>query len=58
MRDATENRNIRVKVYGWVHRLRRQGKKEPFDKHNCLYCNIKRVYICSPFAKKYGLKCA
>lgn len=30
MRDSVENRNVRVKVYGWVHRLRRQGKKMMF----------------------------
>lgn len=26
IRDSVENRDIRVKIYGWVHRLRRQGK--------------------------------
>lgn len=26
IRDSVANRSIRVKVYGWVHRLRRQGK--------------------------------
>lgn len=25
IKNATENRNTRVKIYGWVHRLRRQG---------------------------------
>lgn len=27
LREATENRDKRIAVYGWVHRLRRQGKK-------------------------------
>lgn len=26
IRDAKESREVRVKVFGWVHRLRRQGK--------------------------------
>lgn len=26
IREATENRDVRVKIDGWVHRLRRQGK--------------------------------
>lgn len=26
IRDAVANRDVRVKLYGWVHRLRRQGK--------------------------------
>lgn len=26
IRDSVANREIRVKIYGWVHRLRRQGK--------------------------------
>lgn len=26
IRDAVANRDTRVKIYGWVHRLRRQGK--------------------------------
>ncbi|XP_060587329.1 asparagine--tRNA ligase, cytoplasmic-like [Ruditapes philippinarum] len=26
IRDAVNTRDIRVKIYGWVHRLRRQGK--------------------------------
>lgn len=26
IRDSVANRDIRVKIYGWVHRLRRQGK--------------------------------
>lgn len=26
IRDAVANRQIRIRVYGWVHRLRRQGK--------------------------------
>lgn len=26
IRDAVENREVRVKIFGWVHRLRRQGK--------------------------------
>lgn len=26
IRDALANRDIRVKIYGWVHRLRRQGR--------------------------------
>ena len=25
--QGTENREIRVKIFGWVHRLRRQGTK-------------------------------
>lgn len=25
IRDSVANRETRVKVYGWVHRLRRQG---------------------------------
>ncbi|XP_055351166.1 asparagine--tRNA ligase, cytoplasmic-like [Paramacrobiotus metropolitanus] len=26
IRDATKSRGVRVKIYGWVHHLRRQGK--------------------------------
>lgn len=26
IRDSVSNRDIRVRIYGWVHRLRRQGK--------------------------------
>lgn len=26
IRDGVANRDVRVKIYGWVHRLRRQGK--------------------------------
>lgn len=26
IRDSTTNRDIRVKLFGWIHRLRRQGK--------------------------------
>ncbi|XP_060585512.1 asparagine--tRNA ligase, cytoplasmic-like [Ruditapes philippinarum] len=26
VRESTDSRDIRVKIYGWVHRLRRQGK--------------------------------
>lgn len=26
IRDGVTNRNVRVKIYGWIHRLRRQGK--------------------------------
>lgn len=26
IRDGVANRNVRVKIYGWIHRLRRQGK--------------------------------
>ena len=25
MRDTVENRNKRVKIFGWVHRMRKQG---------------------------------
>jgi len=25
IRDSVANRDTRVKVYGWVHRIRRQG---------------------------------
>jgi len=30
MRDAVANRNTRVKIFAWVHRLRRQGKNLMF----------------------------
>ncbi|XP_069137873.1 asparagine--tRNA ligase, cytoplasmic-like [Argopecten irradians] len=30
IRDSVANRDIRVKVYGWVHRMRRQGKNMMF----------------------------
>lgn len=30
VRDSIPNRGIRIKVYGWVHRLRRQGKSLMF----------------------------
>lgn len=30
LREATDNRDKRIAVYGWVHRLRRQGKKLMF----------------------------
>lgn len=28
IRDTEANRGQRVKIYGWVHRLRRQGMRE------------------------------
>merc|ERR1719378_1708273 len=30
LRDCTENRGVRVLIYGWVHRLRTQGKQLMF----------------------------
>lgn len=30
IRDTVANRDIRVKLYGWVHRIRRQGKNMSF----------------------------
>lgn len=27
MRNSVEMRDVRVKIFGWVHRLRRQGNK-------------------------------
>ncbi|XP_033749836.1 asparagine--tRNA ligase, cytoplasmic-like [Pecten maximus] len=30
IRDSVANRDVRVKVYGWVHRMRRQGKNMMF----------------------------
>jgi len=30
MRDTVENRNKRVKIFGWVHRMRKQGKNLMF----------------------------
>ena len=31
IKDGTEYRDKRVKIYGWVHRLRRQGKQNFFS---------------------------